>query len=220
MMAAPVALRVPLSDGDAVLVERFIEPDAADSYLDRLLSGVDWEQHQIRIFGRQRAVPRMSAWYGDPGARYCYSGLALEPLAWLPAIIELKDQIESRSSEWLPPEAFSSHAGSHADRSTRYNSALLNLYRNGTDSMGWHSDDEPELGERPVIASLSLGATRRFRLKHRSRPALEPIALPLSHGSLLVMYGETQKNWKHAIGKSSNVFEPRINLTFRFVQPR
>ncbi|MGE4609138.1 MAG: alpha-ketoglutarate-dependent dioxygenase AlkB [Myxococcota bacterium] len=210
--------RVTLPGGDALLIEGFIELSDADSYLERLLADVAWEQHQIQILGRRIATPRLSAWYGDPGARYCYSGLMLEPLGWLPAIAELKAQIESRSSGWLPSTAYFNNS-SNSDN-CNYNSALLNLYRNGSDSMGWHSDDEPELGDRPVIASLSLGAARRFRLKHRSRPDLDPVALTLSHGSLLIMYGDTQKNWKHALPKSSSVCGPRINLTFRFVQPR
>ncbi len=216
--------RVALPDGDALLIDGFIERSAADSYLECLLSDVAWQQHEIRIFGRRVATPRLSAWYGDRGARYCYSGVVLESLGWLPAIAEVKAQIESRSSGWLPSTAYSSHdSNSHGcfnPTSDKYNSALLNLYRNGSDSMGWHSDNEPELGDRPVIASLSFGAARTFRLKHRSRSDLDPVALTLSHGSLLIMYGDTQRNWKHAIPKSSNVSEPRVNLTFRFVQPR
>jgi len=204
--------RVTLPDGDAWLMEGFIEPADADTYLERLLADVAWEQHQIRIFGRRIATPRLSAWYGDPGARYCYSGLMLEPLDWLPAIAELKAQIESRVSGH-----FNNYSNSYDNN--YYNSALLNLYRNGADSMGWHSDDEPELGDQPMIASLSLGAERRFRLKHRTRTEVDPVALTLTHGSLLIMCGDTQKNWKHALPKTSSTCEPRVNLTFRFVRP-
>jgi alkylated DNA repair dioxygenase AlkB len=231
--------RVELPDGAALLIDRFIEPCSADAYLECLLAGVPWQQHEIRIFGRRVAAPRLSAWYGDPGARYCYSGLLLEPLEWLQEIAELKALVESRSSGWLRPTVSSNddsrpcrsfgftsnHNSSHnnihnsSHNNIHYNSALLNLYRDGSDSMGWHSDDEPELGDRPVIASLSFGASRRFRLKHRYRSDLDPVALTLSHGSLLIMYADTQKNWKHSIPKSSKVREPRINLTFRFVQP-
>jgi len=114
----------------------------------------------------------------------------------LPVILELKTQVESVCN-------------------APFNSVLLNLYRDGFDSMGWHSDDEPELGERPVIASLSLGATRRFRLRHRRRKDLEPVVIDLENGSLLIMEGDTQRFWKHQISKSKRVSEPRVNLTFR-----
>jgi len=219
-----IGTRVELPDGAALLIDSFVEQGSANAYLERLLADVPWQQHEIQIFGRRVATPRLSAWYGDPGARYGYSGLQLEPLAWLPEIAELKAQVESRSVEFLPISAFTNDEESRSNRacdltSIRYNSALLNLYRSGSDSMGWHSDDEPELGDQPVIASLSFGASRRFRLKHRSRSDLDPVALTLCHGSLLVMYGDTQKNWKHSVPKSSGVCEPRINLTFRFVQP-
>jgi len=157
---------------------------------------VDWRQHLIRIRGREVASPRLSAWYGDPDAHYSYSGLSLEPRPWLPVILELKTRVEAVCS--VP-----------------FNSVLLNLYRDGADSMGWHSDDEPELGERPVIASLSLGATRRFRLRHRRRKELEPVAIDLEDGSLLIMGGDTQRFWKHQVPKSKRVTEPRLNLTFR-----
>jgi alkylated DNA repair dioxygenase AlkB len=157
---------------------------------------VEWEQHRIRIRGREIASPRLSAWYGDPDAHYRYSGLSLEPRPWLPVILELKSRVEAACDE-------------------PFNSVLLNLYRDGSDSMGWHSDDEPELGERPLIASLSLGATRRFRLRHRRRKDLEPVAIDLEGGSLLIMEGDTQRFWKHQVPKTKRTVEPRINLTFR-----
>ncbi|MCH8083059.1 MAG: alpha-ketoglutarate-dependent dioxygenase AlkB, partial [Myxococcales bacterium] len=115
---------------------------------------------------------------------------------WLPVILELKTRVEAACN-------------------APFNSVLLNLYRDGADSMGWHSDDEPELGERPVIASLSLGATRRFRLRHRRRKELEAVAIELENGSLLIMEGDTQRFWKHQVSKSKRVAEPRVNLTFR-----
>lgn len=193
-----------LIDGGALLIEGWLDSNAADHYFERLLADVAWEQHQIRVFGRRVATPRLSAWYGDPGARYGYSGVALEPLPWLPAISELKSLAESQGH------------GDHG--SSTYNSVLLNLYRDGSDSMGWHSDDEPELGDRPVIGSLSLGAERRFLLKRRGRADVDRVELTLSHGSLLIMYGDTQRNWKHSLPKSSGVREPRINLTFRLIR--
>lgn len=118
------------------------------------------------------------------------------PAPWLPVILELKTRVEAVCD-------------------ASFNSVLLNLYRDGADSMGWHSDDEPELGERPEIASLSLGATRRFRLRHRRRKDLEPVAIDLENGSLLIMKGETQRFWKHHVPKTKRVAESRVNLTFR-----
>ena len=189
---------IPLIDGDARFIADFLTRPQSDAYFAELLDLVDWRQHIIRIRGRQVASPRLSAWYGDPDAHYSYSGLSLEPRPWLPVILELKTQVESACN-------------------APFNSVLLNLYRDGSDSMGWHSDDEPELGERPVIASASFGATRRFRLRHRHRRDLDPVALLLSHGTVLVMKGNTQSNWKHQLPKTRKVSEPRVNLTFRSI---
>jgi len=187
---------ISLIDGRARLIGDFLTRSQADACFAELLDRVEWQQHVIRIGGRRVASPRLSAWYGDPDAHYAYSGLSLEPLPWLPIILELRAQI-----------------GTVCD--APFNSVLLNLYRDGADSMGWHSDDEPELGERPVIASLSLGATRRFRMRHRRRKELEPVAVELESGSLLIMEGDTQRFWKHQVPKTRRVVEPRINLTFR-----
>ncbi len=196
--ARPLALSIPLIDGDLRYMADFLTLSQSNRYLLALLDFVDWKQHIIRIHGRAIASPRLSAWYGDAGARYRYSGLALEPCTWLPILLELKAMIEVACD-------------------ASFNSVLLNLYRDGSDSMGWHSDDEPELGEQPVIASLSLGAPRRFRLRHRRRSEIEPIGLDLGSGSLLVMAGNTQRFWKHQIPKTRRAVGPRINLTFRYI---
>jgi len=187
---------IQLAGGEAFLIAEFLARPQADAYFAKLLDLVEWEQHVIRIRGKMLACPRLSAWYGDPGANYRYSGLSLEPRPWLPIIRELKFKVEEAS------EAV-------------FNSVLLNLYRDGADSMGWHSDDEPELGERPVIASLSLGSTRRFRLRHKRRGDLDPVVIGLESGSLLIMKGETQRCWNHQVPKSRRVSAARINLTFR-----
>ena len=187
---------VSLIDGDARFIADFLTRPQSDAYFAELLDLVEWTQQIIRIRGREVASPRLSAWYGDPDAHYSYSGLSLSPRPWLPVILELKTRVEAVCN-------------------SPFNSVLLNLYRDGADSMGWHSDDEPELGERPVIASLSLGATRRFRLRHRRRKDLEPVAIDLENGSLLIMAGDTQRCWKHQLPKSKRVAEPRVNLTFR-----
>jgi alkylated DNA repair dioxygenase AlkB len=191
---------VSLVDGDARLIPEFLTHPQSDAYLAELMEFVDWTCHVIRIRGRQVASPRLSAWYGDPDALYSYSGLSLEPRPWLPILLELKARIEALCG-------------------APFNSVLLNLYRDGADSMGWHSDNERELGERPLIASLSLGATRRFRLRHRQRKEVEPVAIDLENGSLLIMQGDTQRYWKHQLPKSKRVAEPRVNLTFRNIVP-
>lgn len=148
------------------------------------------------MFGRTVPAPRLEAWYGDPGAAYTYSGLAHEPLPWTAELQDLRERVESATA-------------------TTFNSVLANLYRSGADSNGWHADDEPELGEQPVIASLSLGATRRFLLRHRASG--ERVELMLEAGSLLVMRGATQQCWQHCVPKQRTVQAPRINLTFRRV---
>ena len=187
---------ISLIDGEARFIADFLTRSQSDAYLAELLDLVDWRQHTIRIRGREVASPRLSAWHGDPDAHYAYSGLSLEPRPWLPIILELKARIEAVCN-------------------APFNSVLLNLYRDGSDSMGWHSDDERELGERPVIASLSLGATRRFRLRHRRRKELEPVAIDLESGSLLIMEGDTQRFWKHQVPKTRRAARARVNLTFR-----
>jgi alkylated DNA repair dioxygenase AlkB len=144
------------------------------------------------------ASPRLSAWYGDPGAIYSYSGLRLEPLPWTPVLLEIRQVVTDLAE-------------------TPFNSVLLNLYRDGQDSMGWHSDAEPELGRNPVIASVSLGAVRRFVLRHKKRKE-QHIALELESGSVLVMGGALQHYWRHALPKIRQAVGPRINLTFRLIQ--
>lgn len=170
----------------------------ADRLLDELWRGVAWERHHVRIAGRRIPSPRLSAWYGVAGARYRYSGVTYEPLPLLPALESVRRRLEGRVG-------------------ARFNSVLVNAYRTGADSMGWHSDDERELGPRPVIASVSLGAVRRFRLKHRD-PGIAPVALDLPHGSLLVMDGDTQAHWRHAVPKTRRPVGLRLNLTFREIE--
>lgn len=197
-MTACPGRRISLVDGEAFLFEGFVSPDRADAYLEGLLEGVAWEQPVIRMGGRRVASPRLSAWYGDPGARYAYSGLNLEPRPWLPVLSDVRRDVQKVCG-------------------ATFNSVLANLYRDGADSMGWHSDDEPELGERPVIASATFGAARRFRLRHRQRPELDPVVVELGHGSLLVMRGDTQRHWKHQVPKTRAACEARVNLTFRTI---
>lgn len=151
------------------------------------------------MFGREVDSPRLSAWIGDAGAVYRYSGADFTPCPWNHALSVLRVRLQE-------------------ELGVPFNSVLANLYRDGRDAMGWHSDDEPELGPRPVIASVSLGGVRRFALKHRRDAALKGV-LELPHGSLLVMSGDTQRLYRHALPRTSRVVAPRINLTFRQVDP-
>ncbi len=166
-----------------------------ESYFSLLQTEIQWQQETIRIAGVDRLTPRLTAWYGDPQAHYRYSGLAHKPLAWTPTLLAVKARLEQKTGE-------------------QFNSVLANWYRDGNDSVAWHSDDEPELGREPVIASVSFGATRTFQLKHKNDAKLSH-KIALTSGSLLLMKGKTQSHWLHQVPKEPAVLEPRINLTFR-----
>ena len=196
MVLAPV----PLPDACVQFDPHWLGPQEADALLAGLRSDVRWETHRIRIFGREVDSPRLSCWIGDPDARYRYSGTLFEPHPW-PAVLE---PVRDRLRRTLD---------------VAFNSVLANLYRDGNDAMGWHSDAEPELGPAPVIASISLGATRRFALKHRD-DAARKLVLELPHGSLLVMSGDTQRHYRHALPRTTRPTGPRINLTFRRILAR
>jgi alkylated DNA repair dioxygenase AlkB len=172
------------------------QPDA--EILRQLVADVPWRQEEIVMWGRKIRQPRLIAWYGDPGQTYAYSGIRLDPLSWTLLLLDLKTRVEQASR-------------------SKFNSVLLNYYRNERDSVGFHSDDEPELGERPVIASLSLGHERKFVLKHKTSKSLRPVHLQLASGSLLVMKGDTQHCWRHSILKETRPCGPRVNLTFRTI---
>ena len=179
----------------------FLAENEADQVLECLWRELEWSQREITLFGRRLMQPRLIAWYGDSDAVYSYSGLTLPPLPWHPVLKKLKTRIEQCCG-------------------SRFNSVLANAYRNGRDSMGWHSDNERELGAEPVIASLSLGAPRRFLLRPRTRNAVEPggpLALSLAHGSLLLMKGASQRRFQHAVPRTKRPVGLRINLTFRLV---
>ncbi len=183
-----------LPDADVTYWPDFL-PEPASLYR-RLEREIQWRQDTITLYGRPVRIPRLNAWYGDPGADYSYSGLALTPLAWTPTLKAVKQRVEA-------------HLGA------RFNSVLANLYRDGGDSVAWHSDDEYELGDTPLIASVSLGAARRFSLKHKTDKSLAPVHLELHTGSLLVMRGPTQRHWQHQLPKTRAAVDGRINLTFR-----
>jgi len=190
---------VPIPDGELRYWPHAFRDDEARALFDALRRSIDWSQEEIVIFGQPRRVPRMVAWHGDPGTGYTYSGTFHQPRPWTDELRAVRHRVEQRCG--------------HA-----FNSVLLNLYRDGRDGMGWHADDEPELGRNPVIASVSFGATRRFRLRHR-RNVVEPVTLPLTNGSLLLMAGTLQHHWVHAVPKTATTVGERINLTFRTVLP-
>ena len=193
---SPIRELLPF-DGSAVFHEWVLGTESHESLLASLVDELDWEQKHLVMFGKEVAEPRLSAWYGDE--QYTYSGITLAPKPMTPTLDRLRRLCEG-------------HAGS------RFNSVLANLYRDGRDSMGWHADDEPELGPEPVIASLSLGCTRRFRLRHRR--TREVIESDLTGGSLVVMSGACQSAWMHAVPKQSRVTDARVNLTFRWIRDR
>lgn len=192
-----------LPGADLRLWPRWLGRQEAEGLLAELLASVPWEVHRIRIFGREVDSPRLSCWVGDPDATYVYSRTRFEPHPWTDTLASLRRRAERACG-------------------TRFNSVLANLYRDGRDAMGWHSDDEPELGLRPVIASVSLGAERRFCLRPREKSGVkrEVRGIELPHGSLLCMAGETQRHYQHALPRTSAAVGPRINLTFRWIEPR
>jgi len=181
-------------DGTAVLHPHAV-PDA-DGMFERLLSEIPWKEHEVFVFGRWVHQPRLTAWFGDSDQPYHYSGNSLRPDPWTPDLLKIRDLCQQL-------------AGS------RFNSALANLYRNGSDGIAWHADDERELGADPVIASVNLGQERRFDLRHRETG--ETVRVPLPHGSILVMSGPTQHHWLHQVAKSAKPMAARINLTFRMI---
>jgi alkylated DNA repair dioxygenase AlkB len=164
---------------------------------EALRAALPWERHRITVYGRTFDAPRLSCWIGDAEATYVYSGTRFVPHPWPPMLAALRDRLDD-------------------ELGATFNSVLANLYRDGGDRLGFHRDNEPELGARPLIASVSLGATRRFRFKGREAS----IGLDLTHGSLLVMSGDTQRNYQHAVPPTARAVGPRINLTFRRVTPR
>ncbi len=192
----PLVHVVEAPGADVVVHRGLVNADEAPEILEQLVSEVAWRSDVIRLFGREMPIPRLAAWYGDPGSVYTYSGIRLEPLAWTPLLADLRDR-----------------AGATAG--TSFNSVLANLYRNGSDSMGWHADDEPELGVDPVIASLSFGATRTLAM--RRHDGSYRASVDLQDGDLMVMAGATQTLWVHRVPKVRRPVSPRVNLTFRTV---
>ena len=186
---------LPLPDADIVYYPCFFAQETAERYFQTLLREVDWEQRMLLVYGKRHPEPRLTAWYGDEGATYSYSGTTRSPKPWTPLLREIKQAVELAAG-------------------VCYNSLLVNLYRDGKDSVSWHSDEEEGLGRNPSIASVSFGAVRSFQLRHRQDNHMRH-HIDLAHGSLLVMAGPTQHSWHHQVPKTSRHVAPRINLTFR-----
>jgi len=187
--------------GAALRLYRDVALADGTTALRDLIEHTPWRQEHITLFGKTHPQPRLVAWFGDPDAAYTYSGITHEPLAWTAQLAVLRDNVSRLCG-------------------TPFNSVLLNYYRDGRDAMGLHADDEPELGRRPVIASLSVGATRRMYFRPKQKGGGSGLDLDLPDNSLLVMSGDTQEHWKHGIRRTRAPCGPRINLTFRHVLPR
>lgn len=192
--------RWQLSDGTLELIPNFLHEALYHSLFEQLTEKLKWEQTRIRMGGKLIKIPRLNAWYGDESANYRYSGIYFQALPWIDSLIRVRELVEQQCGR-------------------NFNSVLANLYRDGRDSVAWHADNEPELGKDPFIASLSLGQVRRFQLKHRSDKAISRIGIDLPDNSLLLMGGSLQHNWLHQVPKTRKLVGPRINLTFRWVQP-
>ena len=185
-----------LEDATLEYQAAFYTPEKALSLYNMLLNKLDWQQETIKVYGKSHLTPRLSCWMGDKGTAYGYSKMVMHPEPWRKEVLSIKYDIETLSGH-------------------SFNSVLINYYRDGKDSNGWHSDNEPELGTNPVIASLSLGASRDFHLRHKSNKHLRH-KITLTNGSLLMMSGTTQQFWQHHIPKRTHA-KGRINLTFRKV---
>jgi alkylated DNA repair dioxygenase AlkB len=212
--------RILVPNGEMIYVERFFDKKISDRSVEYFLendatdwrnakwkdlptdafskiqfSNINWKQDHIKLYGKEIPLPRLTAWYGDSGKAYTYSGITSKPNPWNKGLLYLKEQIERCAG-------------------VAFNSVLLNWYRDGEDSLNWHADDEKELGVNPVIASANFGETRDFLVRRNDDPSTK-LVLPLKHGTLLIMRGELQHHWQHSIPKRKKVNGSRFNLTFR-----
>tara|TARA_B100001248_G_C27399224_1_gene468535 strand:+ start:10701 stop:11327 length:627 start_codon:yes stop_codon:yes gene_type:complete len=196
----PEAQAVDLPDAKINYWPRFFTAREANLLLRSLIEQIPWKQNKIRFYGKESLVPRLESWHGEPGIRYAYSGIEMEAKPWTQDLLTIKSAIEQVSS-------------------TTYNSVLINYYRDGKDRVAWHSDDEKELGRNPVIGSVSLGAQRKFKLRHKQfkENGLKHDIL-LQNGSFLLMHGATQHHWMHEIPRTALPIESRVNLTFRVIR--
>lgn len=187
-----------LPDAELIYLPAFLPKKVSDMYFEALKRETDWQQDKIRVFGKTYLQPRLTALYGTSGKSYSYSNITMHPKPFTKLLENIKLEVETEAQY-------------------KFSSVLLNLYRNGNDSNGWHADNEKELGKHPIIASLSLGAERWFHFKHRTLKQ-EKYKICLAHGSLLIMKGKMQEQWLHQIPKTKQIVGERINLTFRYIQ--
>lgn len=187
---------VHINNGEYIYIPNFYPKITADKYLKKLITDIKWKQESIKMYGKEIPFPRLTAWYGNQDKPYSFSGITLQPHPWSPGLLKVKSDIEEKAN-------------------VVFNSVLLNRYRDGSDSISWHTDAEKELGKNPVIASVNFGAERKFQLKHIETG--DRIDILLKHGSLLIMQGELQHYWKHQIPKTKKPIGERVNLTFRVI---
>lgn len=188
--------RLPIPGAEIYYKSEFDLGVPPEGVLQKLIMETPWKQENVSVWGKTFKQPRLVSWYGDSGKSYHYSGISLDPLPWTNLLSQIRLKVQDFAN-------------------ITFNSVLLNYYRDNNDSMGLHSDDEKELGPNPIIASLSFGAERPFLLKSKTDIAAKPVRIILASGSILLMKGETQKNYKHGIAKQSRIIGPRVNLTFR-----
>ena len=187
-----------LPDADVILYEDLFTKKEAETLQKNLIEKIQWRQDKIKMFGKLLDQPRLTAFYGDANKPYSYSGIMMAPVDWNEDLLFIKNRIEKFVN-------------------IRFTSVLLNYYRDGKDSMGWHADDEKELGQNPIIGSVSFGETRNFQMRHKTQKEIKKVDIPLSNGSFLLMKGATQHFWQHQIPKTSRELSSRINLTFRVI---
>ena len=193
-------MKIPLPDSDINLHQDHFDAEIAANLLKDLTEEIPWVQNKIRFYGKESLVPRLESWHGDKGMSYTYSGIKMDAKPWTKNLLMIKESIEPIAK-------------------TTFNSVLINYYRDGKDRVAWHSDDEKELGKNPVIASVSLGAKRKFKLRHkRYKENQLQHEIFLQSGSLLMMSGSTQHHWLHEIPRTAKPIGPRINLTFRVIK--
>ncbi|PCO06928.1 alpha-ketoglutarate-dependent dioxygenase AlkB [Microbulbifer flavimaris] len=191
----PRSVQVPLTPGCGLLVTDWLSDTEAEALMAHCLAALHWDQPQVRLFGREYPIPRRHAFVGDPDVTYRWSGLEQHPQVWTPELAEVRDRL--------------------AESGFTFNSLLANHYRNGADGMGWHADNERELGASPVVATISLGQPRRLSFRERHGAGRQALDLP--SGSLLLTSGAVQHHWQHQVAKSRRLLDPRISLTFRYI---
>ena len=194
----PTTQRIDLPGADIVLHQQVWSPERGDQLCNQLVQEIEWRQDKISMFGQVHDVPRLNAWYGDPDCSYAWSGIRMNPSTWTPTLQQIREQVNSLAA-------------------VQFNSALLNFYRDGNDKVDWHADDEKVLGINPVIASVSLGVARKFRMRRKDR-SQTPTDIVLQSGDVLIMRGSTQQLWEHEVPRSKRITQPRVNLTFRVVE--